>query len=149
MPITSPDIPSLARPEANAAIDAVEMVLREKFDPVECPLHHSFTKGMYIREIVMATGSRVTSKIHKERHPFFVMKGKANVWVDGKGWELIEAPYFGFTEPGTRRVLHILETCHWVTVHHNPDDGEDLQVIENRIIEKHENIFLTPSIDKV
>jgi hypothetical protein len=149
MPITSPDTPSLVRPEANEAIDALEAALVDIFPSIQCPLNHSFVKGMYIREVVMPAGCRVTSKIHKERHPYFVMKGKAKVWIDGKGWELIEAPFFGITEPGTRRVLHILETCHWVTIHHNPDDGEDLEVIEDRLIEHHDNPFLTPSIAKI
>jgi len=133
---------SLVRPEVNAAIDALEEYLVDRFAPVDCPLQHTFLPGMYIREIFMPKGSKVTSKIHKERHPFFVMKGKARVWIDGSGWELIEAPYFGITEPGTRRVLDILEDTHWITIHKNGDDVEDLQVIEDRIIEQHYNPFL-------
>lgn len=87
----------------------------------------------------MPAGSKVTSKIHKCRHPYFVLKGAANVFIDGEGWKLIKAPYFGWTEPGTRRVLDVLEDTFWITVHSNPDDTDDLQIIEERIIEKHTN----------
>lgn len=133
---------SLVRKEANDSIDAMEVALLERFNKIECPLNHTFLPGVYMREIFMPAGSKVTSKIHKERHAFFVMKGSANVWIDEVGWQLIKAPYSGVTEPGTRRVLKILEDCFWITVHSNPDDTEDLDLIEERIIEKHDNPLL-------
>lgn len=133
---------SLVRKEANDAIDALEVAFLERFERIECPLNHSFFPGMYMREIFMPAGSKVTSKIHKIRHPFFVMKGVARVWIDGKGWGIISAPYVGVTEPGTRRVLDIIEDCNWVTIHSNPDDTEDLFKIEERIIEEHKNVLL-------
>lgn len=133
---------SLARKEANEAIDKLEVALLGRFNKVDCPLEHIFMPGMYMRTILMPAGSKVTSKIHKHKHPFFVMQGSARVWVDGKGWELIKAPYRGITEPGTRRVLDILEDCIWVTVHHNPSDSEDLEEIEALVIEKHDNELL-------
>jgi hypothetical protein len=133
---------SLVRKEANDAIDGLEVALLERFNKIDFPLNHVFVPGMYIREIFMRAGSKLTSKIHKYSHPYFVMKGSANVWVDGLGWQLITAPYVGITEAGTRRVLDILEDCNWITVHSNPDDTEDLELIEERIIEKHENALL-------
>lgn len=133
---------SLVRKEANDAIDALEIALLNRFHKVDCPLNHTFLPGVYMREIFMPAGSKITSKIHKERHAFFVLKGKVRVWVDGSGWQLITAPYSGITEAGTRRVLDVLEDVNWVTIHHNPTDTEDLEEIENRIIEKHDNLLL-------
>lgn len=124
------------------AMDKLELLLLQKFQSMECPLAHSFFDGMYVRECVLFAGMVVTSKIHLKKHPYVVLKGKAEVFIDGKGWELIEAPYFGTTEAGTRRVLRIIETCHWITFHSNPDDTEDLEIIESRIIEPHENRLL-------
>lgn len=120
----------------------------QRFPEKECPLNHSFFDGIYVRECVLFAGMIVTSKVHKKKHPYVVLKGKAEVFIDGKGWELIEAPYFGTTEAGTRRVLRIIETCHWITFHSNPDDTEDLELIESRIIESHENILLTQKIEQ-
>jgi quercetin dioxygenase-like cupin family protein len=133
---------SLVRDEANAAIDALEVALLARYPKIDCPLNHSFGDQLYVREIFMPAGSKVTSKIHKKRHPYFVMQGKVNVWLDGKGWQLIEGPYFGWTNPGTRRVLDVITDTFWITVHANPDDTEDLEIIEGRIIESHTNHLL-------
>lgn len=90
----------------------------------------------------MPAGSKVTSKIHKHRHPFFILFGKVKVWKDdGKGWEIIEAPFDGMTEPGTRRILDILEDTVWITVHYNPTNTQDLNELEDWIIEPHSNIY--------
>jgi quercetin dioxygenase-like cupin family protein len=134
---------SLVRPEVNDCIDALEGALLDRYQKADFPLAHTFMPGMYMREIFMAAGSKITSRIHKFRHPFFVLRGKVRVWQDGKGWELIEAPHCGITEPGTRRVLDVIEDCNWITIHSNPDDTEDLEEIEARIIEHHTNNLLT------
>lgn len=140
---------SLVRKEANESIDKLELAMLQRFQSKECPLNHSFFDGIYVRECVLFAGMLVTSKIHVKKHPYVVLKGKAEVFIDGKGWELIEAPYFGTTEAGTRRVLRIIETCHWITFHSNPDDGQDLEAIEDRIIEKHENELLTCKTEEI
>ena len=100
-----------------------------------CPLKHTFADGLYIREIFMPKGVTLTSKIHKIKHPYFIIKGKCSVLTD-EGVVELEAPYHGITEPGTKRVLYIHEDCTWITVHSNPDNTEDLKVIESRIIAK-------------
>lgn len=133
---------SLVRKEANEAIDALEAAMLKRFSEKECPLNHSFFDGIYVRECVLLSGMIVTSKIHLKKHPYVVLKGKAEVWIEETGWRLIEAPYFGTTEAGTRRVLRIIEDCHWITFHSNPNDTEDLDEIEERIIEKHINMYI-------
>ena len=133
---------SLVLPEVNQAIDNLERVMIDNFEPAEAELDHVFCKGMYVRHCLMPSGMRVTSKIHMEEHPYFVMSGIAEVWIDGVGWQTIKAPFHGMTKAGTRRVLRIIENCYWITVHSNPDDGQDLEVIEDRIIEKHDNPLL-------
>jgi hypothetical protein len=55
------------------------------------------------------------------------------------GWRIIEAPYDGMTEPGTRRVLDVLEDTVFITVHYNPTNTEDLEELEEWIIEPHTN----------
>jgi hypothetical protein len=125
----------------NDRVDFLESVMAENFPLVHCPLNHRFTKGLYIREIFMPAGSLITSKIHKTQHQYFVLKGAVSVWIDGGEEHYIEAPYIGITEPGTRRILYVWEDCIWATAHPNPDD-EDLEQIEERIIEKHDNPLL-------
>lgn len=105
--------------------------------PVECPLIHRFTPGLYIREIFMPAGSLIVSKIHKTEHPYFILKGKVVVFTEADGEVVLSAPYTGITRAGTRRVLLVQEDCIWATAH-PVRDGETLEEIEDRIIEKHE-----------
>jgi quercetin dioxygenase-like cupin family protein len=130
----------------NHSIDELEAVMLDNFPVIDCPVTHRFTDGMYVREIFMPAGAFITSKIHKTQHQFFILKGKATVWIDGVE-ETIEAPYIGITEPGTRRVLLVLEDCIWATSHPNPNN-ETLEQLEERIIEKNDNPYLTEDMKK-
>ena len=56
------------------------------------------------------------------------MSGRCRVITD-KGFEIMEGPMMGVTEPGTKRLMHIEEEVVWYTVHRtdktNPQDVED------------------------
>lgn len=100
-----------------------------------CPLRHEYADGCYIRTIFMPAGTVITSKIHKVCHPYFVLRGRVIV-VTEQGSVEIKAPYRGITPAGTKRAIHVLEDCEWTTVHMNPSNTRDLEVIENNIIAK-------------
>ena len=104
------------------------------------PVTHHFTPGLYSREIFMPAGAVVVSKIHRTEHPFVVSKGRCLVYRNQNEWDRIEAPYFGVTKPGTRRVLLILEDTIWTTFH--PTELTDVAEIEAAIIEPHINRLL-------
>lgn len=108
-------------------------VIGHEADESIFPLKHTFVDGAYVREIFMPAGAFLTSKIHKVKHPFFVLKGKCSVLTEN-GVQTITAPYYGVTEPGTKRVLYIHEETIWVTVH--VTDSQDLAVIEDQVIAK-------------
>lgn len=126
-------------------IDAIEKIIADNNNPIELPLVHRFTDGIYVREIFMPKGTLLTSKIHKTRHQFMVLKGEVSV-LDEQGNEVrITAPHIGITEIGTRRVLFIHEDCIWATVHANPNNENEVE-IEARIIEPHDNELLSEGI---
>jgi len=129
----------------NERIDELEAAMVENFPLINCPLNHRFTEGMYVREIFMPAGSLITSKIHKTQHQYFILKGAVSVWIDEGEEAYLEAPYIGITEPGTRRVLYVWDDCIWATSHPNPDN-ENLEQIEERIIEKHDNTLLPQEV---
>lgn len=136
---------SVVSKDVNDFVDIVERAMLDcvktgEFEKITCPVDNVFTSGLYTRVIEMKEGSRITSKIHKTDHPFFILKGKCVVYVDGEEI-VLEAPHYGVTKAGTRRILLILEDCIWATVHANPND-ETLEEIEERIIEKHDNPHL-------
>lgn len=125
----------------NDRIGQLEKAMLYNFDEIDMPLKHRFLDGIYIREIFMPKGSLILSKQHKTRHPYVITEGVVSVWVNGGEEVLLQAPFEGITEPGTRRILYVHEDCRWYTFHLNPDN-EDLEQIEERIIEKHENLLI-------
>jgi len=99
-----------------------------------CPLKHTFVDGAYVREITMPKGLLLTSKIHKIRHPYFILKGEVSVLTE-EGTKRIKAPYAGITPAGTKRILYIHEETVWITVHVTKET--DLKKIEEEIIAKN------------
>jgi hypothetical protein len=80
------------------------------------PLTHTFTPGLYTRQISMPAGNLVVSRIHLHEHPFIISKGKVSVY-DGENVVTLEAPHQGITKGGTKRVLYIHEDTLWTTFH--------------------------------
>ena len=121
---------------SGVSIDAFEDALNElpKFD---CPTEHFFWGGFYLRQIHMPAGFECTTKIHAKRHSFQITQGKVEV-LDNQGTAVVlEAPYVGITEAGTRRALRVLEDCVWTTFHateaQSPEEAEqDLIIPQNR-----------------
>jgi len=137
--------------ENDKIVDELDLLFVNDLQPIDFPLVHRFTDGMYIREIFMPQGSLLTSKIHKTTHPYTISKGKVAVSIDGKEWTEYEAPFTGITLAGTRRILYIISDCVWTTYHCVPMASESdnefdeetkmklIDVIEDEIIEKHIN----------
>lgn len=138
--LMSPEPAALAAP--GERIDELEQWMLDNFPPVDMPVTHRFTPGLYAREIFMPAGSLLTSKIHRTEHPFVVLSGKVRVLLlegeDVVGVVELGAGHVGVTKPGTRRVLLILEDCRWVTFHPLTEEesaAQDVAMIEERIIE--------------
>lgn len=129
-------------------IDELEAELIDGFAAVDCPVIHKFCDKMYIREIFMAAGTLLTSRIHVTEHPFVVSMGKVSVKIDNGEWELIEAPYSNITKEGTRRILYIHNDTIWTTFHVNLDNCTDVEEIEKRILEPHINSITGTDIHK-
>ncbi len=99
----------------------------------KCPLKHSFSDGIYVREITIPAGTLVVGKIHKHDHPNFLLKGKVKV-VTEDGIEELEGPLSMISKAGTKRALYAETDLVWTTIHANPTNTEDLQELEENII---------------
>jgi|TARA_Y100000996_G_C22373009_1_gene581809 hypothetical protein len=95
------------------------------------PLKHSFADGCYIREVFNPAGELLVTKIHKKKHPYFLMQGTMSILTD-HGVKKISAPYNGITEPGTKRIIYTHTDCVFITVH--VTDKTDLKEIESEVI---------------
>jgi len=97
------------------------------------PLAHSFSDGVYIREILLLKGIFAIGKIHKLHHTFFLMKGKLRVCTE-QGVEDIEAPYYGTSIAGVKRVVFALEDSVFVNVLPNPSNTKDIDKLEDTFV---------------
>lgn len=93
---------------------------------------HQFTPGLYSRTIIIPAGVCLVGATHKTEHQFVVSHGKC-ISVIHNDREEIEAPHFGVTYPGTKRVIYAETDTVWTTFH--PTDETDLEIIEALLLE--------------
>ena len=98
-----------------------------------CPLKHTFADGCYIRELSMPKGMLFVTKIHKIKHPYFLLKGDCEILTED-GVKRIKGPFHGITPAGTKRVIFTHADTIWVTVHQTTKT--DIDEIEKDIIAK-------------
>jgi quercetin dioxygenase-like cupin family protein len=100
---------------------------------IALPLTHSFSEGVYVREIFIKKGMFAIGKIHKFEHTFFLMKGKMLICSE-EGVKEIEAPYYGISSAGTKRVVIALEDTVFVNVHPNPNNEKEIEKLEDSFV---------------
>ena len=105
-------------------------------DTEKCPLTHSFSDGIYCREIKIPAGMVVTGKIHKHEHPNYLMSGEVLVLTEDGGSEVLKGPLSMMSKGGTKRALYAITDLVWTTIHHNPTNTRDLKEIEKIVIAK-------------
>ncbi len=98
-----------------------------------CPLKHSFSDGIYVREIFIPAGMFIVGKIHKHDHPNFLMSGEVDV-VTESGSVRLKGPCSMISSAGTKRALYAITDLTWITVHLNPTNTQDLKELEKLVI---------------
>lgn len=91
-----------------------------------------FTNGVYMRRMDVKKGTVIMGAVHKELHSWFLMHGIVHV-ADAEDINYFKAPYYTISQPGTQRVIEVIEDAVWVNIHSNPDNGRDLDIIEKRL----------------
>lgn len=115
-------------------------------------MEHHFVNGLYMRKAKAPAGMLFTTQIHKVRHPFFILSGAARILTE-EGITTLTAPYQGFTEVGTKRLMYILEDITWYTIHATnkttveevekeilADGFDEIEFKQEQIIEIQENL---------
>jgi len=124
----------LTNRNAILAIEEALMNVEEKSIGDCFPLKHSFTDGIYVREIHIPKGMVLTGKIHKHEHPNFLMSGEVVVITETGGKEVLKGPMAMISAAGTKRALHTITDVVWITIHHNPTNTQDLAELEKIVI---------------
>lgn len=97
------------------------------------PLKHTFSDGIYIREMTMQQGGLVIGKVHKFDHTWFLLKGELEVATE-EGINYYLAPCYVVAPKGTKRVIHALEDSIFVNIHPNPNNVTDIDTLEETYI---------------
>ena len=89
-----------------------------------------FTNGVYMRRMDVKKGTIIVGAIHKELHSWFLMHGTVHVACT-ESVDYFKAPYY--TKPGIQRIIEVIEDAVWINIHSNPDNNQDIDVIEKRL----------------
>mgnify|MGYP003631301131 FL=1 len=105
------------------------------------PLHHSFSEGVYIREMLMPKDGLIVGKIFKCSHHFILLKGKLLITMPGEETKIHTAPSWFTCTSNVRRVLLSLEDSVFMNVLPNPDNETSIDILEERLLEDNYKIF--------
>jgi hypothetical protein len=118
-------------------VNAIEAEMR-KIPPLEMPVKHYFSDGVYARELFIPKGTLLTGKIHKYPQFNIMSKGDLSVLTE-EGIVRVQAPFAIVSPAGTKRIAYAHEDTVWTTVHGT--DETDLDKIEAHFIAQSEEEF--------
>jgi len=102
--------------------------------PAEELTSHHFCQGVYCREYFLPAGGVAVGKMHAKESFFLIVAGEATISTADGSVHRIRAPYMAVTQPGSKRVVAAHEDTIFLTFHPNPDDEQDLVLLEERYI---------------
>ena len=102
--------------------------------PREEVTSHHFCKGIYCREYFMPAGTVAVGLKHAHESFFLLVKGTARFSTADGTVMTVTAPYMAVTQPGSKRVVYAFEDSIFLTFHPNPDDVQDMEILEQRYI---------------
>lgn len=107
---------------------------------LEIPVTHTFSDGVYTREITMPAGMTGVGHLHKHRHLNIALTGHALVTCDGVTQE-IRAPFVFESLPGAQKAFQVFEDLRWITIHANPKEIRDIVEMEREIFHLPDDIL--------
>ena len=121
---------SIAAAVGRDRIYRLEAALRS-MPQVDCPVRNLFADGLYVREMTLPAGTVIVGALHKTEHVTIISKGRVRV-VRPDGMEEFTAPAMFISQPGAKNAVHVIEDSAWTTIHANPDNERDIDVLVER-----------------
>ncbi len=116
-----------------------ENIISDKGEVVHCeqfPLKHSFADQVYVRQMDMKKDTLVVGAIHNHLHVWFLLTGSLTVVTETSQEDYL-APCYVISKPGVKRVIYAHEDSIFVNIHKNPDNTQDIDKLEARIVSKN------------
>lgn len=105
---------------------------------VHVPAWHHFAPGLMSRTILILAGTCLTGAAHRSAH-LNIAHGDITVWTD-TGMRRLTGYHVLPAKAGVKRVGLAHADTHWTTVHANPDDCQDIDELERRLVEDPETL---------
>jgi len=118
---------------------ALEEAIRRELEPVDMPVTHHFSRGVYARELLIPAGTVATGKIHKFESLNVLLEGELLVLTD-TGPKRVFPGHVEVSPPGTKRAVFAVTDCRWLTVHGT--HSTDVEQIETEFIAQTEQEYL-------
>ena len=96
-------------------VQELETAIKRDLVPIDLPLTHHFSPGVYGREMFMPKGAVVTGKIHKYAQLNILSKGEVSVVTD-KGVKRVKAGFHMVAPPGAKRAFYAHEDSVWTVI---------------------------------
>jgi len=126
-------------------IDQLEVELLDIRDIVPITVLHSFPDGLYVREIIVPRASLIVGHRHIHECLNVMTQGEVLTVVNGQIQRFV-APFMGTSGADTRKASIVLEDMRWATVHPNPENERNIEVLEQRLVRKSPAFLRTNQI---
>jgi len=107
----------------------------------ECQLRRIMLPGWYLKELTIPADVCLSGHTHLTEHMFMVSQGDHSFWTAHDGFVRVQAPFYGITKAGTKRIGRSHTDTVWTTFHPNPDNlsADEMDAI---LLEPWENPYL-------
>lgn len=125
-------------PCMNEHVEKIGKSLLELGNPVDMPVKHHHSPGVYVREIFMPANSVIVGKVHKTRYLNIVQSGLVTVITPYRKFT-VAGPCTFESFAGEQKVGIIHKDCVWSTVHVTDKTDVD-DIIEEIIASTYEEV---------
>lgn len=103
-------------------------ILQSGVEQPECPVRNFFAPGIWLREMAIPRGVVVVGAVHKHEHMAILSKGAVRLTTEA-GVVEFHAPATIHSYPGIKRICYALSDAVITTIHHNPTNTQDMEVL--------------------
>jgi len=125
-------------PSINHHVEKIAQSLLDLNNPVEMPVKHHHSPGVYVREITIPAGTVLVGKVHKTRHLNVVQSGLVTIITPYRKF-LVAGPCTFESFEGEQKVGIVHEDCVWSTVHVTEESDVD-KIVEEIVASTYEEV---------
>jgi hypothetical protein len=104
-----------------------------KHEQIEIPTEHTFSGGVYIRQILIPKGTIIMGKRHRHETCNILLSGELSIFMgEGQPVNRVKGPLLFTSPPLTKKLAYAHEDTIFLNIH--PTEETDLEKIEDNFI---------------